>query len=186
MKPISIIKVICFTLCFINYGCSQWPLKVDAPDATTAEIINNMKAHIYAGTYLGKTQLKMSATDTLQTSINSGIDTLKLFTINENTFRLKPLADSNKINHDIFFASRNTDLKYLYFRGRLSNENLLTTFPITLNDPFQNSSTGPESAMLYFYLKDSIVYFENMSPNFGGGATFPYTNYYKLAHLKGF
>lgn len=81
------------------------------------------------------------------------------------------LKINHGINHDMLLIDSNLNDKYLLFSNR--NREKTTFYPpnnLEYTDKYMDENTGPEAVLIYYYQKDSLVYFRNTPPYSSGGS----------------
>jgi hypothetical protein len=148
--------------------------------------ITHLITKTYTGSYVGKTQYQDSIGGILHTAVNSGTTTETFLADNStsSTYSIN-IGSGNPTIHAMYIIDTNLSEKYLFLSNRTTQGSLLPPFNITA-DRYQNTNLGPEAAMIYYYVADSIIYFSNSCPNLGPpvNQNMPYNSWYRWVTLK--
>lgn len=174
---------------FAFIGCLKRKLIGIPVYISTDSLTEQMRHKLFVGNNKSVYEYQQSAGSHLQLDSSINVDTFQFFPItNTPYFQFDKDSKFSYHFHDLYFSHRNDTKEYIMLRGRMTDTSLLLHTPIVLSNQFQNSNTGPESCLVYYYAADSAVYFWNFSPNLSGtfgGGIYPYYNSYYLCTLKG-
>jgi hypothetical protein len=189
---INKILVLLVTIIISFCSCSKDSVNTSNTPTNTQIIdqaTNALSSNIYIGNSKGKLQWQATLGDPLVTTNLLMLDTLSFnkygltsdsnFTIIENantgTELTMKLIDSNFANEYLVYCYGQLNYSE-YVAGQFNSKDHYCTL----------SGTGPEAFLIYYYNKDSVVYFRNYCYNLtqGAGLPKPYHNFYLTSYLK--
>jgi hypothetical protein len=148
---------------------------------------NELTSKTFGGTGNGKRQFQINNGDPIQTEIITSNDSNMQFQNTGSTTSLNLIEKGNINALSMTLCETNLQAKYVLFSNRPLSTTLIRPNNLQFEDHYCNTTgQGPESVIIYYFDKDSMIYFRNFSSNLvsGGGNPQPYNNFYLASTLK--